>query len=230
MEKCLEKLICFLFFTAVSGFAAAQTPSIIEHIRIPLWAEADAYPGLAEAQDTTTGVYEYPVKRIKTLAPFLINGMVHGWNFTYTPYDKLRGVEEYFDFSDILPLGNGEENISYSNPWISDGKITCWVEFTRTPQMLRNYALWASINHPTISGKGEGKIADGFDGITTAAKEAVKDAVRRYFRGTIKNKPKEITGKVLIRKEPFIGINSGRYVVQLDFFLETDRIISYTQY
>ena len=96
--------------------------------------------------------------------------------------------------------------------------------------MLQNYALWASINHPTISGKGEGKIADGFDGITTAVKEAVKDAVRSYFRGTVKNKPKEITGKVLIRKEPFIGINSGRYVVQLDFFLETDRIISYTQY
>jgi hypothetical protein len=230
MEKCLKKLTVCLLCLAASGICPAQTPSVVEHIRITLWAEADAYPGLTEAQDTSAGVYDYPVKRLKMLAPFLINGMVNGWNFTYTPSDKLRGVEEYFDFSDIQPLGESAESISYTDPWMQDGKISCWVEFTRTPQMLRTYDLWASINHPVISGTGYGKIKDGFDGITSAAKESLKEAVRSYFRGTIKNKPKEIDGKVLIRNQPVIGIDAGRYMVQLDFFLETDRIIPYTQY
>jgi hypothetical protein len=230
MEKRFQKLIIYFLLSAASGICSAQTPSVIEHIRIPLWAEADAYPELREAQDASSGVYDYAKKRIKTIAPFLINGMVHGWNFTYTPSDKLRGVEEYIDFSDTLPLDRPEENISYTSPWMQDGKINCWIEFTRTPQMIIDYNLWASISNPIIRGKGYGKIKDGFDGITDAAKEAVKDAVRSYFRGRIKNKPKEISGKVLIRDQPTIGIDAGRYMVQLDFFLETDRIIMYTQY
>lgn len=230
MERRFQKLTVCLVFSAAVGLCPAQTPSVVEHIRISLWAEADAYPGLAEAQDTDAGIYDYPVKRLKAIAPFLINGMVNGWNFVYTPSDKLRGVEEYFEFSDIQPLGRSGEDITYSSPWMQDGKISCWVEFTRTPQMLRNYALWASISRPVISGKGYGKIEDGFDGITDAAKEAVKEAVRSYFRGRIKNKPKEIDGKVLIRNQPAIGIDAGRYMVQLDFFLETDRILSYSQY
>ncbi|MFA6856349.1 MAG: hypothetical protein WCR31_03980 [Treponema sp.] len=230
MEKRIQKLIicCTLLITA--EICTSQTPSVIEHIRIPLWAETDAYPELAEAQNTSAGIYDYPVKRLKMLAPFLITGMVYGWNFTYTPSDKLRSVKEFFDFSYIQPLGSSEKAISYTDPWIQDGKFNCWVEFTRTQQMLRDYALWSSITNPVISGKGYGKIENGFDGITDAAQEALKDAVRSYFRGRIKNKPKEITGKVLIKNQPSIGIDAGRYMVQLDFFLETDRMITYTQY
>lgn len=227
MERRIQKLIPAVFLTAC---IYAQTPSVVEHIRLALWAEADAYPELAEAQDTSSGVYDYPVKRIRTIAPFLINGMVNGWNFTYTPSDKLRGVDEYFSFSDILPLGTAADSITYADPWIEDGKVRCWAEFTRTPQMIRTYSLWASINHPIINGTGYGNIQDGFDGITEAAEDALKDAVRSYFRTKIKDKPKEISGKVLVRREPMLGISSGRYTVQLDFFLETDRIIPYTQY
>jgi hypothetical protein len=230
MERRFKTLTACFVLAAAAQLCRAQTPSVIEHIRILLWSETDAYPGLADAQDVSAGVYDYPEKRLKMLAPFLINGMVHGWNFTYTPSDTLRAVEEYFDFSDILPFGSAENDITYTQPWIEDGKISSWVEFTRTQQMLRDYDLWASINHPVISGKGYGKIADGFDGITNGAKEALKEAVRSYYRTKIKNKPKEITGKVLIRNQPLIGIDAGRYMVQLDFFLETDRIIPYTQY
>lgn len=227
MERRLPTLIVVLFFAST---LSAQTPSIIEHIRFPLWAELDAYPGLTNVQKQTTGIFDYPVERIKQTAPFLIAGMVYGWDFTYTPSDKMRSVAEYFSFSLCQEQGKELEQISYSDPWIENNTLNCWVEFTRTPQMIQSYYLWASINHPSIHGKGFGKIENGFDGITDATKEALKDAVRTYFRSHIKNKPKEITGKVLIRGQPEIGIDSGRYIVQLDFFLETVRIIPYTLY
>ena len=50
------------------------------------------------------------------------------------------------------------------------------------------------------------------------------------LRNTIKNKPKEITGRVLLRKTPMIGIDAGRYVIKLDFFLECGTILEYTQF
>lgn len=230
---CLFAGIFFLptshvFFVPSRAFA--QTPDDIVHIRIPLWAELDAYPGFEAANSTSDGMFDYSIGRLKQLAPFMIGGMVNGWNFSYTPSDKLRGVEEYIEFSAVQELGEYEQAITYVAPLVQDSRLTCWIEFTRTPHMVRNYQLWASITHETIHGVGYGKISDGFDGLTNAVKDAIRDAVREHFRTKIKNKPKEIRGKVLIRRTPLIGIDAGRYKVQLDFFLETDRIVPYTQF
>ena len=96
--------------------------------------------------------------------------------------------------------------------------------------MIREFQVWNSINFAKIQGKGFGKISDGFDGISDGAKDCLKSAVRSHYRKIIKNKPKEIRGKVIIRKLPRIGIILGRYAVELDFFLETDKIIEYKYY
>ena len=87
-----------------------------------------------------------------------------------------------------------------------------------------------NVNVKKIKGRGNGKISDGFDGIQNAAKNALKEAIREHYREIIKNKPKEISGKVIIRKTPKVGINSGQYVIELDFLLESDRIVMYTMY
>ena len=51
---------------------------------------------------------------------------------------------------------------------------------------------------------------------------------KRERKGQIKNKPKEITGSVLIRKQPLLGIDAGKYTIKLDFFLECGTIRYYT--
>ena len=85
----------------------AQTPSVVRNIRLPLWAELDAYPGLklsdGEADSTDEGQFDFPVSQMRKIAPFIINGMVYGWNFVYVPYDKARGVEEYLEITEIVP-------------------------------------------------------------------------------------------------------------------------------
>ena len=90
--------------------------------------------------------------------------------------------------------------------------------------------MWASIQNPVISGIGYAPVENGFDAIEEAARESLKNAIRNYYRKVIKNKPKEINGKVLIRSFPTMGIDAGRYVINLDFFLECGRIIEYTIY
>ena len=75
-----------------------------------------------------------------------------------------------------------------------------------------------------------GSVEKGFEGIEEAVRESLKEAIRNYYRKTIKNKPKEITGAVLIRKFPTLGIDAGRYVINLDFFLECGKIIEYSVY
>ena len=204
-----------------------------QQIRFALWASGDAYPGYFDKEKKqeipqTDDMYAAPAQRIKEVSPFLLEGMIYGWKFDYTPYDKARRVEEYFDFSPIQTLTDADKaNIKYTKPWAQDDRLWCWVEFQRNPLMMHIFNSWQVITNPRIKGIGYAKLTDGFSGIQKACGEALKNAVREYERKIIKNKPKEIMGRVMITEPPLIGIDAGRYVVTLDFFMETDRIIKY---
>ncbi|MCQ2573430.1 MAG: hypothetical protein MJ182_06010 [Treponema sp.] len=216
-------LVCVLCILNVSFCFASD-------IRFHLWAQRDAYPESAEAQDLNSGAFDYPIKMMKETAPFLVNGMVYGWNFVYTPSDKARGVQEFFELTEIQPQEKILKNIIYEYPWISEenNRLNCWVRFVRDEFQENSFKLWSSIQNPVINGRGYGDLTKGFEGIKDAVTDAVKDAVRQHYRNEIKNKPKEITGSVIIRKNPTLGIVSGKYVINLDFFLESGRIITYS--
>ncbi len=233
MERYLQKVKKSILALIVSVLILplfAQTPSVIRNIRLPLWAELDAYPGLELPVDVNSGQYEFPISQMRKIAPFIINGMVYGWNFVYVPSDKARGVEEILEITEIVSSDVIRDGITYTSPWISDNNLNCWVEYVRTDSQVQSYNLWASIQNPVIGGIGYGALEKGFEGIEEAARESLKAAIRNYYRKTIKNKPKEITGSVLIRKFPTLGIDAGRYVINLDFFLECGKIIEYSVY
>ena len=233
MERYLQKIKKEVFAVLVFCLVLplfAQTPSVIRNIRLPLWAELDAFPGLELSSDENEGQFDYAVSQMKKIAPLIINGMVYGWNFVYVPSDKARGVEEYLEITEIVSSDVIRDGITYASPWISESNLNCWVEYTRTDSQVQSYNLWASIQNPVIAGIGYGSVEKGFEGIEEAVRESLKAAIRNYYRKTIKNKPKEITGAVLIRKFPTLGIDSGRYVINLDFFLECGKIIEYSVY
>lgn len=234
----------------MNSLLSAQTPSVIRNIRLPLWAELDAYPGLVpeksdeelaeedenqaqnkvQIEEQKSGQFAFPISQMHKISALIINGMVYGWNFVYVPYDKARGVEEYLEITEIVSADVIRGGIKYASPWISENNLNCWVEYTRTDSQIQNYNLWASIKNPVIGGIGYGSVEKGFEGIEEAVRESLKAAIRNYYRKTIKNKPKEINGAVLIRKFPTLGIDSGRYVINLDFFLECGKIIEYSVY
>ena len=240
MERYLQTVKKRFFFAGLSFVFVlqlfAQTPSVVRNIRLPLWAELDAYPGLVpvdseeENEDRDWSQFEFPIKQMHKIAPFIISGMVYGWNFVYVPYDKARGVDEYLEVTEIVASDVIKGGIKYVSPWISDNNLNCWAEYTRTDSQVQNYNLWSSIQNPVIGGIGYASVEKGFEGIEEAAREALKDAIRNYYRKTIKNKPKEINGAVFVRNFPTLGISSGRYVINLDFFLECGKIIEYSVY
>ena len=231
LAKKLAVSVGFFIYAGLFFPCFSQVPSVIETIRIPVWAQVDVYPELQEAfnKDDATG-YDYAISEIKKIAPFLVQGMVYGWNFEYTPKDSERNVEEYFELTEINPLGYEVYSIQYESPWIEDNKFSCWCSYSRNSFQVQTYYMWASIKNPKIQGRGYGQLSKGCEGIKDAAEEAVKDAVRDYYREILKNKPKEISGAVLIRYQPQLGVDAGRYMINLDFFLECGTIIEYTRY
>lgn len=217
----------------VTLFLTAQVPSIEEKIRFPLWADIDAYPEFkefAQASESSETEYSYAVKQIKSISSLIVNGMVYGWEFTVVPSDKTRRIQEFVEVKPIEPLDEVEKKIIYSSPWVEDNRLNCWIDYNRSEYQIRNYQLWTTIKNPSIQGKGFGPLEEGFDGIQKACEDALKNAVLNYYKKIIRNKPREIRGKVLIKKPLILGIDSGRYVVTLDFFLESSTIIEYKQF
>ena len=235
-----KKKIASLAFVLVSALLFGAEVSQERQVRFSLWAATDVYPGYFDSDNASDEekalnkesnsevTYSVPVKKIKELAPFIVEGMVYGWKFDYTPSDKARSVKEYFEFTPVRELSEAEKaNIKFAKPWIKDDVLSAWVEYRRTEAQIHSYNAWMSVLHPRIRGVGYARLAEGFDGIKKACEESIKNAVREYERTQIKTKPKEITGTVLVSEPPKIGIDAGRYKVLLDFFLESDRIIEY---
>ena len=227
LKKIKFSAILFLLIFLSQTFFAQSTA---DKIRIPLWAQLDAYPGTEGAVITQDELFEYPISRLKEVAPFFVEGMVCGWTFSYTPSDKLRNVDEYFEFTPLYDFSAIKKNITYKDPWLKDNRLYCWVEFEYTPQIASWVSTWQKSNFRRISGAGEGPISEGFDGIKIGAQNALKSAVREYARSIKKNKPKEIIGEVLITNNPSVYIRSGRYLIEIDFLLNINKIIEYNIY
>lgn len=223
----MAKKIAFFFLFLAGSLFFAQEVSQERMVRFSLWAPVDIFPGV-EIQDDSEERFSLPVKKIKEISPFILSGMVNGWNFDYVPYDKARRVPEFFEFTPIRELLDSEiKTIRYKLPWIEESRLNCWVEYRRSDSQVSYYRSWLGVNYPRIKGVGYAPLSEGFEGIKKACGEALKQAVREYERKRIKTKPKEIIGKALLCQPPLIGIDAGRYVVTLDFFMESDRIIEY---
>ena len=229
-------LVLAVVLSSAVSLAFAQKVYQDQQIRFALWASRDVYPGYfdqtahgaQETQPEPETMYDIPIARIKEVTPFLLEGMLYGWKFDYVPYDKTRQIEEYFEFTPVQTLTDADKaNVRYEKPWAQDDRLWCWIAFERTNLMMHQFLSWQVITNPHIKGIGYARLSEGFAGIQTACGEALKNAVREYERKLIKNKPKEIFGTVLISEPPLIGIDAGRYMVTLDFFLETDRIVKY---
>lgn len=250
MEKQLSKiklifLVLSLLFTsnlfAQNNSSQAQMTNHTQtgKIRVQLWSLLEQDPKLLQEKNENnqdsiqTSIkddffYAYSVEEIKNLAPFVFEGIIYGWNFSYTPYDKTRNVNEYFDFSVNGPnISKNDKNISYKDPYFQDNKLFCWAEYQLSKEMVNKLKHSKSIVFKKISGKGKGRVSEGEEGIKKAFAEALKNAIRNHGRDIEKNKPKEILGNVRIIGNPRVYINNGFYIVDLDFFVQVSKIIQY---
>lgn len=197
MEKQLFKVkLIFLVFSLIftsnlfaqSNSSQPQMSSYTQtgKIRVQLWSLLEQEPKLLQEKNENQSsitqnsinddfFYAYSVEEIKSLAPFVFEGIIHGWNFSYTPYDKTRNVNEYFDFSVNGPnISKNDKNISYKDPYFQDNKLFCWAEYQLSKEMVNKLKQTKSILFKKISGKGKGKVSEGEEGIKSICRSSKK--------------------------------------------------------
>ncbi len=222
-------IICLFCFFCIQSFSqnAVEDGNLL---RFPLWALIDEVPSLEYKNDDYKQFFDFSVERLKELGPFVIEGMVYGWKFSYTPYDKKRNVAENFVFEKVAEIPKKDPSLKYGEAWLDNGRLNCWVQYARSKVMMQSFYGWQSVKNPKIHAQGKGKLISGIDGIKEAYGEAIKNAVRSYAQGLTKNKPKEITGTVLLTDYPRLVVQHGYYVADLSFYLEISSIRKYNIY
>ena len=223
--------ICFCLLVGISNNLFSQVLATQRTIKFPVWVLIEPEPSRVEDLDESkNGALTFAITHMRTSVPFILEGLIYGWNFTYTPSDKRRNVEEYFEYTPISEIKLGDKNISFSQLKADESRFSCWVAYERTDQQYALRQHWNSVKFPKIAGAGSGSIRDGDAGIHDAYAEAIQEAVREYVQGFTKNKPKEISGTVLLEDYPVLSIQSGRYVAKLQLLVNISRIVPYSSF
>lgn len=209
---------------------AAEAPRVL---RVPVWVFLEPVPGTFKAntaEDTGTKEMLPPATELRSVARFVLGGMVYGWRFNYVPGDRTRRVEESFSLEPVAEIPNDDARFSIAGVDPAYPRVSAWAEFALDDSAARRRLYWNSVQFRSADGRGYGALERESAGIRDAYSDAVRAAVRAYARKLEKNKPKEIRGEVLLRENPRLFTDAGRYVADITVLVNLVEITPYTSF
>lgn len=216
-----------LLLLSAAGLCAQTSASDPVWLEGVFWVELD--PVIKENS-------EYPLSKeaaaLRALeeASAVFSGMIYGYRFSYTPSDKTRGVAEIFTLDSLYLIPWGDEALSSRQTLLNGDLVNFRIRYTlKDYQILRIHA-WNSNIIPVSAGTGESPVWEGYLKKIEAVKEAIKGAVRSYAREKVPNKPKEVSGEVLLTDIPYIIIDSGNYKARVRIKLRDLKVVPYGVY
>ncbi len=223
-------VVFFVYLFTNTGMVNTQNVVNSSLLRFPVWFVIEEAPIVPTRVQEESSEFAVGVTGIRQLAPFFIEALVYGWEFSYTPSDQQRGVKEYFSIGPIVNLQDEDSNMRILQIVVGgqESRLESWVEYDLTERMIHERQRWVNASPVSVAGKGSASVFDGIESIEIACEIAAKNAIRAYVQSIEKNKPKEITGKIQLTEFPRYYIEAGKYVADLDFFLIVSTIEEYT--
>ena len=139
----------------------------------------------------------------------LVSGMIYGWDFSYTPSDKARRVEESFVLTPIAQVPWGSPRLRVTETEVIESRLWARIAYTLDEQESRRRAAWDSNTAALSTGQGTADLQLGAAARTKARESAIRDAIRRSLDTQYLNKPRAITGEIVLWTDPITLVRSG---------------------
>jgi len=204
-----------------------QTPARAERLTLSVWCELEP---MVFQEDEHPVSADTAAKRILEEARAFFSAMIYGYRFSYTPYDKRRGVADSFELTPLAEIRWGDPKLRILEVEKRGNRMYGRVSYHMADYQLARRTSWGSNAIPFASGRGEETLLKGIEAKLLSFKESVKQAVRDYARKRVFNKPKEIRGEVLLWAEPTVLIDSGAYSTSVRIKLFIKDLIPYSIY
>jgi hypothetical protein len=187
-------------------------------LRAEFWTDIQPVAGVGE---------EWPVSRATAAARILdeaawvYGGMIWGFEFEYTPYDKTRGLAERFVIKPIgslapsalsLASGSATEDLP---PELASNELRSFVEYRPVAALVELMQGYAQDPWKGSQGLGKADMNLGIKGRRAAYEDGLRLAVRALLQGMEPNKPRLVKGRVAFERPPSMSIKGGYYTAQL---------------
>jgi hypothetical protein len=196
-------------------------------LSLRLWCELE--PMVQESEDYPLSTEEAQRRALEE-ARGILSGMIYGYRFRYIPGDGIRKIDEEFTVVPIAEILWGDPNMRVADAYIKDSFLFVKVTYQLEEFQFARRRAWSSNSVEVSSGVGSYSVftAPSPEGKQQALREALKNAVREALRPVHFNKPREVTGEILIWNDPRTIIQSGAYTTQMDVKLRVKEIRSYS--
>ncbi len=196
-------------------------------INLRLWCELEPMVQENEDYPLTT---EEAQRRALEEARAVLSGMIYGYRFRYTPGDAVRKIDEEFLITPVAEILWGDPNMTITDAYVKDSLLFVKVTYQLEEFQVARRRAWSSNSVEASSGVGSHSVftVTSPEGKRQALQEALKNAVREALRPVYFNKPREVTGEILIWNEPHTVIQSGTYTTRADVKLRVKEIRSYS--
>lgn len=190
----------------------------------------------AEMEPVIPGEVEYPIPQEELIlrfleeARFIYSGMLYGFSFTYVPPDSKREVEEFFELLPIYEIPSGDDNMEIRSTRVVEGVLYAIIRYYLEDFQIDRLKSWSTNMIPVTQGRGEGNMLLGYQQRIEALKEGLKLGIKAYVQEREFNKPKKISGELLLAESPLIMSGSGMYTAEVKFRLRIENISRYREF
>lgn len=217
----------------MAGPCAAQAEKDL--LRSVFWADVEPVAGVGE---------EWPVspdeahKRLLAEAAWVFGGMIWGFEFSYTPFDKTRAIQERFDLEPIESLPADAPVLSNEAPpnsaprpsAIGPVDLYSYAEYRPGPALVALMKSYADDPWKSSQGIGKTDMNLGVKGRRAAYVDGLRAAVRAYLQALEPNKPRLVKGRVVFDRPPSLAIIGGMYTARVRVRLMVIEAIPYKIY
>lgn len=167
-------------------------------------------------------------ERLLREARYTLSGMIYGWDFSYIPAHRARGVERYFQLEPVGSISWGDPRLRLRDLRGVRESLYGQIDYRLSPADLQRRRAWRDLRAARAGGMGSAVLQQGLPGKLQAVEEAIHAALLAHLREVAPNRPREVRGSLALERPPRIRTVSGTYEAQVSVLIIVDEIQDYT--
>jgi len=221
----LGPLVLALAFSCAP--AEAQSDYAPSSFRAEFWAESQPVSGSGDPWPVPP---EERARRIQEEAAWVYSGMIWGFEFSYTPYDKVRRIDERFELTSLGSIRADDERLSFGPAKVKDEETRAFVAYRPLPAEEARVESYSGEPWRSSQGIGRADYILGWKGHRASYEDGLREAVRELLRLIEPNKPRLVRGRVVFERVPPLALDGGFYTCQVRVRVEVSEIQRYEVY
>lgn len=203
-----------------------------------------AFEGVTEPGYVPALTNQAATDAVRAEGLWLFSGMVHGFDYVYTPSDRARAIADLFEIQPRAAVAVDSLALRVDAVRLDGRVLLVDVEYLVPAVERATLASWASISYRSAQGRGGAPAWDrGLSSETddsslpfqvlarrSAIIDASREALREYLRGLEFNKPREVRGSFAFASQPRLVLSGGGWIATVRLRVGVEEIIPYGGY